>query len=144
MRNDNSKVNVYNRQRRLPVETDPLREFLCLLAARLDVERGFSAILVSDRAIKSLNARFAGKNRATDVLSFPTAPEERSLVDYLGDIFISVETANRRRSASLEEELRILGVHGLLHLLGYDHEEDDGEMLSLEGSLRREFGLIEP
>jgi probable rRNA maturation factor len=143
LKNDSSKVNVYNRQRKLPLDTGDLWEFLCLAVERLAVEEGFSVILIGDRAMTKLHARFAGKNRTTDVLSFPIEPESRRLLDYLGDIFVSVETANRRRKGSIEEELRILSLHGLLHLLGYDHEKDDGEMTRLEVTLRREFGLDE-
>jgi probable rRNA maturation factor len=88
-----------------------------------------------------LNHRFRGKPQPTDVLSFPVDPGENG---YLGDVVISAETARRnaRRSGrSLREELRILILHGVLHLLGYNHETDRGQMNRLERKLRRVWEL---
>lgn len=99
---------------------------------------GFSLVLVSDPAMKRFNSQFAGKSEPTDVLSFPADLEAES---YLGDIIVSVESADLQRKGSLDTELRILALHGLLHLMGYDHESDDGEMRAFEGDLREEFGL---
>lgn len=110
----------------------------------LGVDGEWSVVLVSDRAMRRFNRDFSGNDYATDVLSFPNQPEsweDPKGKPYLGDILISVETANTQRRGSLLDELKLLALHGLLHLLGYDHETDHGEMTSLEDSLRRELGL---
>ena len=89
--------------------------------------------------MRRFNKRYAGKDSATDVLSFQAEWDEEE--PYLGDILISAETAERQRKARLETELQILALHGVLHLMGYDHEIDDGEMAFLEKELRQEFEL---
>ena len=97
--------------------------------------------IVSDARVRALNRKFRRQDKATDVLSFPA--EERG---YLGDVVISSGVAERQaRDAghSLATELRVLALHGLLHLLGYDHERDDGQMARLERRLRRMGGLRE-
>ena len=97
--------------------------------------------IVSDARVRALNRKFRKKDNATDVLSFP-AEEPR----YLGDVVISSGMAARQARAaghSLATELRVLALHGLLHLLGYDHERDDGQMARLEHRLRRMGGLRE-
>jgi probable rRNA maturation factor len=97
--------------------------------------------VVSDARVRALNHRYRHKDRATDVLSFPA--EEPG---HLGDVVIAAGVAGRQaRSAghSLAVELRVLALHGLLHLLGYDHEDDDGRMARLERRLRRKGGLVE-
>ena len=90
--------------------------------------------LVDDAEIRELNRDYRQIDSATDVLSFPgeETPEGR----HLGDIVISVETAATRGDASLEHELKVLALHGILHCLGYDHETDSGEMEALEARLR--------
>ena len=98
-----------------------------------------SLAIVSDRRVRSLNRAYRRKNYATDVLSFP-ANEHR----FLGDIVIARGVARRQaREAGHSEatELRVLALHGLLHLLGYDHERDDGRMARVERRLRRKGGL---
>jgi probable rRNA maturation factor len=99
-----------------------------------------SIALVGDAAMRRLNRRFAGKDRATDVLSFPSG----EIGGVLGDIAIATGVARRRaREAghTYREELRVLALHGLLHLLGYDHHGDDGLMARIESRLRRKGGL---
>lgn len=88
--------------------------------------------------MKRFNSQFAGKPEPTDVLSFPAELEAEP---YLGDIIVSVESADRQRLGSLDTELRILALHGLLHLMGHDHESDEGEMTAFEQNLRRELSL---
>lgn len=91
--------------------------------------------------MRALNRQFRGKDYATDVLSFPS--QERG---FLGDIVIAAGVAKRQaREAghSVQTELRVLSLHGLLHLLGYDHESDDGKMARVEARLRRKAGLEE-
>jgi len=100
-----------------------------------------SVALVGDAKVRELNRRYRGKDRATDVLSFSS-----TLPDFLGDIVIATGVARRQARAAGHDdrtELRILALHGLLHLLGYDHEHDDGAMARLERRLRRKGGLRE-
>jgi probable rRNA maturation factor len=97
--------------------------------------------LVSDARIRALNRRYRGKDRTTDVLSFPGAEP-----GMLGDIVIAAGVARRQAQAaghSIQMELRVLALHGLLHLLGYDHERDAGQMARVEARLRVRGGLPE-
>lgn len=116
--------------------------------AKMGVEKGTGATVafVSDRAIRSLNREFRGKSRATDVLSFPSEQEAWELSEgkSLGDVIVSLERAERQaeeRGLNFETEIAQLILHGLLHLCGYDHETDEGEMDALELSLRRRLGI---
>ena len=138
------KASVFNRQRKVRLDCDPLRRFAAELAARLGMRRSFSVVLISDRAMRRLNLRFAAKNRPTDVLSFPCRPEAGEVWEepYAGDVFISVESADAQKRESLLEELKVLTLHGVLHLLGYDHETDRGEMTALESKLKKEFEIL--
>lgn len=142
MKEDEPNINVFNRQRKLPVDTQAVRNFLRQVAERLGVDRGFSVVLLSDRAMRHYHARFAGQNWPTDVLSFPAQsfPAGDTESD-LGDILVSVETAHRQKQSTLTRELQILSLHGLLHLLGFDHETDQGEMEAVERQLREDFRL---
>jgi probable rRNA maturation factor len=91
--------------------------------------------------VRELNRRYRDKNVPTDVLSFPADEPGQ-----LGDIVIALDVARRQARAaghSLATEFRVLALHGLLHLLGYDHERDNGEMRRLEQRLRRAGGLRE-
>jgi probable rRNA maturation factor len=103
--------------------------------------------LVSDRAMARLNGEFRGKAQPTDVLSFPAgepAVAKARQIKELGDIAIARGVAvrqARREGHPLRTELRVLALHGILHLLGYDHERDNGEMRALEERLRRRAGL---
>jgi probable rRNA maturation factor len=99
-------------------------------------------LLTSDETLRQLNKNFRGKDKSTDVLSFP-APTKFA-TKHAGDLAISLETANRQAAAyghSLVEETKILILHGLLHLAGEDHETDNGEMATREATLRRELRL---
>ena len=139
------EVTLLNRQRGRRVSAEPLTGFLDELARTMPATDCDSVVvvLVSDRKIHELNRRYRGRNSATDVLSFPTGdaegpPGER----HLGDIVISVATAAeqaRRARHSLERELCVLMLHGYLHLLGYDHQADDGAMLRLQEKLARKL-----
>ena len=136
------RINIFNRQRKLSVDRAPLQSFCSQLAERVQLAHGFSICLVSDQRMRQLNRRFAGKDKVTDVLSFPDEGEPwEEDEQYVGDIVISVETAERQRRSTLENELRVLALHGLLHLIGYDHETDSGEMIQLESVLKEEFQL---
>jgi probable rRNA maturation factor len=148
---------VVNRQRRIPLAVRPLASF----SKRVQRELGFpeesvTICFVSDPAIARMNRKFRDKEGPTDVLSFPAQRrkarqagilgEARAIKagQYIGDIVISPETARRyarRRSRALASELRVLILHGMIHLAGYDHETDKGEMVQLERRLRRRLGL---
>jgi probable rRNA maturation factor len=105
-----------------------------------------SIALVGDPRIRALNRKYRRKDTPTDVLSFPSNPETRVPNPFLGDIVIALGVARRQaREAGHTElaELKVLALHGLLHLLGYDHERDNGRMRRVEGRLRRKGGLRE-
>jgi len=119
-----------------------------LLALRLEEEISeVSIALVDDEAMTSLNQRFRGKNKTTDVLTFPADDSYADPADKgrpLGDIVISVDQARRQsvdEKHSLATEVRYLIVHGILHALGYDHETDNGEMNAREVEVRAVVGL---
>ncbi|MFQ5694807.1 MAG: rRNA maturation RNase YbeY [Terriglobia bacterium] len=132
---------IVNRQRRLRVEEAALSAFTAALRRELRLApESFTVALVSDRAIARLNRRHRGLSSPTDVLSFPA----REGNGYLGDVVISTETARRnarRYRHKTEEEIKLLILHGVLHLLGEDHETDDGRMTRRERTLRRRLGL---
>jgi probable rRNA maturation factor len=151
---------LVNRQRRRRVEGARLRRILRRAARSMRVSGEVALVIGGDRRLRGLNARYRGQDRPTDVLSFPgpcgEGPARRELARQrtahratcprcgggLGDIVISVDTAERNArllGRSLARELDILALHGLLHVLGYDHETDDGTMDRLEGRLRRRF-----
>ena len=104
-----------------------------------------SLAIVSDKRVRALNCQYRGRDYATDVLSFPTGAPVLP-APFLGDIVIARGVARRqaRRARHSERvELRVLALHGLLHLLGYDHERDQGQMQREERRLRRKGGLRE-
>ncbi|MPZ19654.1 MAG: rRNA maturation RNase YbeY [Luteitalea sp.] len=111
-----------------------------------------TVVLVSDRRMRTLNRVWRGVDRTTDVLSFPMAKSQRTrerpprtpLLAHVGDIVIATGVAERQaREAghSTTTELRVLALHGLLHVFGYDHKRDSGAMARLERRLRRRGGL---
>jgi probable rRNA maturation factor len=111
-------------------------------ACRLVKLRGTLTVMItSSREMRSLNLRFRGKSGTTDVLSFP-APA--SVNGYAGDIAISLDIAVRNARGlghSVAQEIQILVLHGVLHLAGYDHESDGGEMANKERRLRAKLAL---
>ena len=130
-----------------------LRLFLRRARKAVPVAGQVSVLLASDGAIKCLNGKFRGKNRPTDVISFPALdiPVQKSRLrqrpahpPIAGDLAISLDAATRqaqRFGHPVIVELKILMLHGLLHLAGYDHETDAGEMATREEQLRRRFRL---
>ena len=148
---------VVNLQRKVDIKDIDLRPFAATLVSSVEEAEGsdFSVALISDRRMKELNQMFRGKNTTTDVLSFPNEPDEfqhlNSSVDsehaaseQLGDIVISVEQAANQAAEnglSLELEIKQLMLHGVLHLCGYDHETDGGEMNKRELELRDKLGI---
>ncbi len=110
-----------------------------LMAAAGEAGAAISVTLVGDAAIREINREHRGKDKATDVLSFPLEPEPGAPERLLGDIVISLDTARRQAAdydAPLERELERLLIHGLLHVLGHDHEEAD-EREEMEREERR-------
>jgi probable rRNA maturation factor len=129
-------------KRRVPgLSERALMRFL-IDACRAAKLRGAVNLLVTgNREIRELNWRFKGNRHSTDVLSFP-GPD--FLTGFAGDIAISLDVASRNARIlkhSVAEEVRILALHGILHLAGYDHEDDNGEMALKEQTLRKRFML---
>ena len=162
---------ILNQQSKYVVSSSRLGEFVRELRQALRLgRRDCNVCFVDDRQIKRLNSLYLGKNRATDVLSFPWMAQQRQppqrpgserarsrytrrsaneraaweFKNFLGDIVISVETAKRnarQEGHSTLNEMRWLILHGVLHLLGYNHERDHGEMSRLEVALRSRLGI---
>ncbi len=126
------EIQVQNRQRKYSIDTGSLRNWLATLLSHLKLEEvEVSLVLVSNPKIKQLNHTYRKENYPTDVLAFPLWEGEIVFTPgppiLLGDIVISVEKAARQAQEhrhSLETEMAVLVVHGLLHLLGYDHIND--------------------
>ena len=133
-------VEVVNRQRRLQLDTEAWSNFATkALNAIGKSESSATIAFVSDKRIRELNRQFRGIDKTTAVLSFP-AEEELNL----GDVAVSVETAAtqaRDNGLTLDHEIAQLILHGLLHLSGYDHETDNGQMNRLELKLRRKLDI---
>ena len=140
---------IINRQSQFALDLPSLRAYERQVKSVLNLgPRDFNVCFVTDDDITRMNSVYRGKAVPTDVLSFPwegegeSGPEDAEgdeFRNFLGDIVISVATADRNASAeghSTGEEIRLLILHGVLHLMGYDHETDHGEMKSLELSLR--------
>jgi probable rRNA maturation factor len=129
------------------VRVPPLEDFarqLCLLMRLPPGE--FTVRLSNDKRIRKLNRLFRNKDKATDVLSFPADPLDAPMgpddISYLGDIIISLDTAQRQarqQGHGLHKEIKLLLLHGLLHLRGYDHESDRGLMRRKELRLREKL-----
>jgi probable rRNA maturation factor len=142
-RHAHSGFTMTSRHLRVP-SARVLTGFLANARSALRLQGQVNVLLTTDGAIRSLNRRFRRKNKATDVLSFPadrTAPGAERLA---GDLAISVPTARRQAAEqghALAVEVKILILHGLLHLAGYDHETDAGQMARHERLLRSRLGL---
>ena len=128
-----------NRQRKVRFDESEFRSFLGQLSRGIARGREFAVVVGSDDALRRANRVYRGKRAATDVLSFPDGDDGR-----LGDILISAGQAQlqaERFGHRIEDEFKVLVLHGVLHLLGYDHESDDGRMRRAETRWRRKFGL---
>jgi probable rRNA maturation factor len=135
-------VEVVNRQRGRKIDTQAWSAFAAKAIEAIG-KHGSSATIafVSDRKIRKLNHQFRNIDKATDVLSFPAGVEAET---NLGDIAISVETAAAQakdNGLTFDNEIAQLILHGLLHLSGYDHESDNGEMNRLEMRFRKKLGI---
>jgi len=135
-------IEVVNRQRRFQIDAEEWTDFATKALAAIGKDASSATIaFVSDKRIRQLNKQFRGVDKATDVLSFPAdEPDESNL----GDIAVSVKTAAvqaKDNGLSFDDEIAQLILHGLLHLSGYDHETDNGEMNRLELKLRKRLGI---
>ena len=155
---------IVNLQRKIKLDAKTFKPFVADLIMSVEEAEGceIAVAFVSDRRMKELNKFFRGKDSTTDVLSFPHEPDEYSKLQFadqnkhsklkfaghkkrfLGDIVISVEQAKKQaeeNGLTLEAEIKQLMLHGVLHLCGYDHETDNGEMNERELRLRDKLGL---
>ena len=135
-------IELINQQRKIKIRLEPFQIFTEIAVGNITEtgKKPVTVAFVSDRKMRGLNKLFRGKNHTTDVLSFPFEADEFEPDEQnLGDIVISLEQAARQAAENdldLETEIKQLILHGILHLCGYDHETDEGEMNSLELKLR--------
>jgi probable rRNA maturation factor len=134
--------------KRRDVRASELEDFAQRALSAMKLKHGgFGVLITSSSELQQLNRRFRGKNQPTDVLSFPAASINHKgdfPFVHTGDIAISADIAAenaRRYGHSIADEIGILMLHGMLHLSGYDHESDQGEMEKRELQLRRKLGL---
>jgi probable rRNA maturation factor len=147
---------IENRQRVVRVAVRPLEEFLGKIEGEIGLGPERVAVrLIGDAEMARLNETYRKKKGPTDVLSFPVAADSakpgtlsqqvrKARGEFLGDIAIAPRVARRNAKSlgrQLPEELKVLILHGVLHLLGYDHETDRGEMERIEGRLRGKLGI---
>ena len=147
---------IENHQRGVRVEIGPLKEFLQNIEDEIGLGPECVAVrLIRDAEMAQLNETYRKKKGPTDVLSFPASADtakpgtlreqvRKAGGRFLGDIAISPKVARRNAKSlgrQLPEELKVLILHGVLHLLGYDHETDRGEMERIEMRLRRKLGI---
>ena len=140
-------IEVVNRQRKMPLDCERWRKFVEKTWQVIPTSaEGVTVAFVSDRAMRELNRLWRHKQGTTDVLSFPVEQDEFEKTEgsSLGDVVISVEQAARQakeNGLTLDQEISQLILHGLIHLCGYDHATDHGEMNRLELRLRRRLGI---
>ena len=140
-------IEVVNRQRKMPLDCERWQKFVDEIWQVIPTEaEGVTVAFVSDRAMRELNRLWRHKHGTTDVLSFPVEQDEFEKAEgsSLGDVVISVEQAARQakeNGLTLDQEIAQLILHGLVHLCGYDHATDKGEMNRLELRLRRRLGI---
>ena len=132
-----------NLQRQHRIDTKASRRLLLSAMRRLGVSGSLlTVVFCRSERIRELNRLYRDLDEPTDVLSFPATDSGEDGRTYLGDIFIAPEVAAeyaRQGGIELADELAVLHLHGLLHLLGYDHETDTGQMLALQAALEREL-----
>lgn len=139
------EVRLHCRLRKTTIPKDELVSFALDLLGRLKLEGEIGVRICSERTMASFNRRFRGVHGATNVLAFPNGEKLPGGGNYLGDILIAAPVAARSAEEagdSLENELKRLLLHGILHLAGYDHETDGGTMDRKERNLKREWGLL--
>lgn len=136
----NENCTVIFRRRIAGLSAAALAKFVGRASRAARLSGSVNVLVTGNRELRTLNHRFRGKNLATDVLSFPAGLGN----GFAGDVAVSAEIASRnakRLGHSTADEIRILALHGILHLAGYDHERDRGEMAAKEIQLRRSLGL---
>ena len=140
-------IEVVNRQRKVPIDCERWQAFTAKVLKVVPSDAGgVTVALVSDRAMRELNRLWRHKRETTDVLSFPAEQDEFEKLEgsTLGDVVISVEQAARQakdNGLTFDQEIAQLILHGLLHLCGYDHSTDNGEMNRLERQLRKKLRI---
>ena len=140
-------IEVVNRQRKITIDVDRWESFTAkVLRVLPTLTSGATIAFVSDRSMRELNRLWRHKRGTTDVLSFPSQQDDFEKLDgsTLGDVVISVEQAARQakdNDLTLDQEIAQLILHGLLHLCGYDHSTDNGEMNRLEMRLRKKLRI---
>ena len=120
-----------------------LARFVLRARRAAGVRGGVNLLVTSSAAIRALNRQFRGQNKATDVLSFPSLKSARKHA-FAGEVAISADIAAQnavRLGHAPAQEIKVLALHGILHLAGFDHERDNGEMARKEANLRRVLGL---
>ncbi len=138
---------IFNRQRKIKLKMQVFEEFAAKLNSQITEteNKSFNVAFVSDAKMREMNKSFRGKDKTTDVLSFPFESDEFDQTDdFLGDIVISTEQAEKQSKENdldFETEVKQLILHGVLHLCGYDHETDEGEMNEREIELRDKIGI---
>jgi probable rRNA maturation factor len=134
-------IDVLDRQRRVRIDERRIKDLADKVVREVALPNSSLAIVfVRDHAIRKLNSRYRGRNAATDVLSF--GGEYDLEPRHLGDVVISTDRAVKQAAEAgleLEREISELVIHGILHLCGYDHETDDGQMNRIELKLRRKL-----
>ncbi len=141
-------VLLTDEQTQHPVDGDRLRERMRTVLTELAAgDKEISILLTDDTAIRGLNRQYRERDAATDVLAFPQEAEDNFSSHLLGDVVVSVETAQRQAAEhhlSLDEELVLLLIHGLLHLLGYDHETSPEEAERMRAQTWKLFDTVFP
>ncbi len=148
--NTGNKVIIF-RKRIAGLSPSTLERFVLRARKAIPLRDTVNVLITNSSELRSLNRQFRGTDKATDVLSFPSLPAATSNKKHVaGDVAISVDIAREnanRLGHSIADEVKILALHGILHLAGFDHEQDHGEMAREETRLRRrlklEVGLIE-
>lgn len=140
-------IEIFNQQNVIKLEPLSFHNFTANAVKEIPAngKKSVTILFASDTKIKQLNNQFRERNSPTDVLSFPNETDDFNLDDEaLGEIIISVEQANRQaieNNLPLELEIKQLILHGILHLCGFDHETDNGEMNELELQLREKLNI---
>ena len=145
------EIHINNEFPEIKVDAQKIEQQIGKVLTSLDCnEHEISILFIGDQGIRELNDQFRGIDRPTDVLSFPQILEGELEIPgalVLGDVAISLETArsqSEEHGLSLEEELTLLLIHGILHLLGYDHEISDQEEEKMRSKTRELFSMIYP
>lgn len=139
-------IEVINNQRKIKIDRQIFQTFAETSLSQIPEteNKNLTIAFVSDKKMRELNFQFRGKNLTTDVLSFPFEADEFETDDNLGEIIISAEQAKKQadeNNLDLELEIKQLILHGILHLCGFDHETDDGEMNRRELDLREKLKI---